>query len=94
MLQQLPILWQPQVKITDFELSDQSPSGGIRPWGANQKVSPFPSPVQLTQWVTFEESPEEDARAEEPHLPTWGDNEGTGDPSDWSKIRSQTRGGP
>ena len=41
--------------------------------------------MQSKQWVTFEDNPKKDAGTKEPHLPTWGDKKGTGDPSDWSR---------
>ena len=44
----------------------------------------FPSLVQSREQVTIEDSPEEDVRGEEPPLLAWGDDEGTGEPSDWS----------
>ena len=39
--------------------------------------------------VTFEDSPREDARAEELPLLTWGDEEGTEEPSDWSRPEAR-----
>ena len=44
-----------------------------------------PSPMWLRQQVTFEDSPGEDAIAEELPLLTLRDEEGTEEPSDWSR---------
>ena len=41
--------------------------------------------MSLRWQVTFKNSPREDARAEELTLQTWGDKEGRGEPSDWSR---------
>ena len=52
---------------------------------SSRRSAQSPSPVWLRQWVTFEDSPGEDVRGEEPPLLAWADDKGTGEPSDWSQ---------
>ena len=54
-----------------------------------RRQAQFPSPGQLRWWVTFEHSPEKDARFAEPNLPTWRDNRGGGDQFDWLKTEEE-----
>ena len=45
--------------------------------------------MQLRQWVTFEDNPREKTRAGGPCPLTWGDKEGTGELSDWSRPEAR-----
>ena len=60
---------------------------------SSRRWTQSPSPMQTRWLVTFEDSPRENARAEEPPLLTRGDKEGTRKPSDWSQPEARG-GGP
>ena len=70
-----------QAKIPEVESHQGEPT---RRWDQS------PSPVLLRWQVTFEDSHREDVRAEEPPLLTWGAEERTGEPSDWSRPEPRT----
>ena len=68
---------------------NKAPPGSIMPRGIHQEVSPVPSPMWLRWWVTFEDNPGGETRAGEPCPLTWEDDEGTGEPSDWSRPEAR-----
>ena len=58
--------------------------------GSQQEGEPSPPALVQLRWqVTFKDSPKKDARAKEPHLPTWRDDRGVGDQSNWSKTEEE-----
>ena len=84
------MLRQPSTQIKDWEQSEQSPPGKEE---STRRHAQTPALCKLRQQVTFEDDPREDNRAGEPHPLIWGDKEGTGKPSDWSRPEARPEKG-